>query len=147
MPVLCALLQIDCVVCSYCFLFIGSIEFQIGRRLYLHSIGASTGSTSERHCHGSDVGSSTSCSGSTNGNCNAVPQEVIMSLMDGDTSLPFTDQFCLPSIVACPGGCEGELYCRFVFVIIRKTILSLQSDIRYSHTIMYTLKLTSLQNI
>ncbi|KAG2574951.1 histone-lysine N-methyltransferase ATXR2-like isoform X2 [Panicum virgatum] len=103
--------KIDCVVCSYCFRFIGSIEFQIGRRLYLHSIGASTGSTSERHCHGSDVGSSTSCSGSTNGNCNAVPQEVIMSLMDGDTSLPFTDQFCLPSIVACPGGCEGELYC------------------------------------
>jgi len=100
--------KIDCVVCSYCFLFIGSIEFQIGRRLYLHSIGASTGSTSERHCHGSDVGSS---SGSTNGNSNAVPQGVIMSLMDGDTSLPFTDQFCLPSIVACPGGCEGELYC------------------------------------
>ena len=133
MSVLCALLQIDCVVCSYCFLFIGSIEFQIGRRLYLHSIGASTGSTSERHCHGSDVGSSASCSGSTNGNCNAVPQEVIMSLMDGDTSLPFTDQFCLPSIVACPGGCEGELYCRFVFVIIRKTILSLQSDVRYDY--------------
>ncbi|RLM66596.1 histone-lysine N-methyltransferase ATXR2 [Panicum miliaceum] len=102
--------KIDCVVCSYCFRFIGSIEFQIGRRLYLHSIGASTGSTSERHCHGSDVGSSTG-SGSTNGNSNAVPQEVIMSLMDGDTSLPFTDQFCLPSIVACPGGCEGELYC------------------------------------
>ncbi|KAG2569014.1 histone-lysine N-methyltransferase ATXR2-like isoform X2 [Panicum virgatum] len=100
--------KIDCVVCSYCFLFIGSIEFQIGRRLYLHSIGASTGSTSERHCHGSDFGSS---SGSTNGNSNAVPQGVIMSLMDGDTSLPFTDQFCLPSIVACPGGCEGELYC------------------------------------
>ncbi|CAN6240994.1 unnamed protein product [Urochloa humidicola] len=103
--------KIDCVVCSYCFRFIGSIEFQIGRRLYLQSIGASSGSTPERHCHGSDVGSSYGCSGSTTGNSNAVPQEVVMSLMDGDTSLPFTDQFCLPSVVACPGGCEGELYC------------------------------------
>ncbi|CAN6229664.1 unnamed protein product [Urochloa humidicola] len=104
--------KIDCVVCSYCFRFIGSIEFQIGRRLYLQSIiGASSGSTPERHCHGSDVGSSNGCSGSTTGNSNAVPQEVVMSLMDGDTSLPFTDQFCLPSVVACPGGCEEELYC------------------------------------
>ncbi|KAF8649304.1 hypothetical protein HU200_064364 [Digitaria exilis] len=103
--------KIDCIVCSYCFRFIGSIEFQIGRRLYLQSIGASMGSTSERHCHGSDVGSSTGCSGSTNLNGSDVPQEVLMSLMDGVTSLPFSDQFCLPSVVTCPGGCEGELYC------------------------------------
>ncbi|KAL6844543.1 hypothetical protein ACP4OV_026216 [Aristida adscensionis] len=103
--------KIDCVVCSYCFRFIGSIEFQIGRRLYLQSIGASIEGTNGRHCHGSDVGSSSSCSGATKGNSNAVPQEVLMSLMDGDMSLPFTNQFGLPSIVACPGGCEGELYC------------------------------------
>ncbi|OEL12783.1 Histone-lysine N-methyltransferase ATXR2 [Dichanthelium oligosanthes] len=120
--------KIDCVVCSYCFRFIGSIEFQIGRRLYLQSIGASMGSTSERHCHGSDVGSSAGCSGSTNGNSNAVPQEVVMSLMDGNTSLPFTDQFCLPSVVACPGGCEGELYCRE-----KKTGL-LNTEISYSQS-------------
>lgn len=120
--VLWAFLQIDCVVCSYCFSFIGSIEFQIGRRLYLQSIGASIDSTSERHCHGSDVGSSTGCSGSTNGKSNDVdvPQEVVMSLMDGETSLPFTDQFRLPSVVGCPGGCEGELYCRFAFLKFAK---------------------------
>ena len=57
--VLCVLLQIDCVVCSYCFRFIGSIEFQIGHRLYLQSIGSSVGCHRERHCHGSDSGSST----------------------------------------------------------------------------------------
>jgi hypothetical protein len=86
--------------------------------LYLQSIGTGNDGTFERHCHGSDVGSSASCSGATNGNANAVPQEVIMSLMDGDMSLPFTDQFALPSVVACPGGCEGELYCRFEFLLI-----------------------------
>jgi len=111
-------LQIYCVVCSYCFHFIGSIEFQIGRRLYLQSLGGSVDGTTERHCHGSDAGSSTGCSGASSGNCNAVPQEVLMSLMDGNMSLPLTDQFCLPSVVACPGGCEGELYCRFVFLTI-----------------------------
>lgn len=116
-------------MCSYCFRFIGSIEFQIGRRLYLQSIGASMSSTSERHCHGSDVGSSTGCSGSTNLNGCAVPQGVLMSLMNGVTSLPFSDQFCLPSVVTCPGGCEGELYCRFVFLIIRKALLFVQSGI------------------
>ncbi|XP_066343930.1 histone-lysine N-methyltransferase ATXR2-like [Miscanthus floridulus] len=103
--------KIYCVVCSYCFHFIGSIEFQIGRRLYLQSLGGSADGTTERHCHGSDAGSSTGCSGASSGNCNAVPQELLMSLMDGNMSLPLTDQFCLPSVVACPGGCEGELYC------------------------------------
>ncbi|XP_062184417.1 histone-lysine N-methyltransferase ATXR2 [Phragmites australis] len=103
--------KVDCIVCSYCFRFIGSIEFQIGRRLYLQSIGASIDGTNDRHCHESGVGSSIGCSGATKGNSNTVPQEVLMSLMTGDTSLPFTDQFGLPSVVACPGGCEGELYC------------------------------------
>lgn len=111
-------LQIDCVVCSYCFRFIGSIEFQIGRRLYLQSLGGSVDGSTERHCHGSDAGPSTGCSGASSGNSNAVPQEVLMSLMDGNMSLPLTDQFCLPSVVACPGGCEGELYCRSVFLTI-----------------------------
>ncbi|KAJ1272913.1 hypothetical protein BS78_06G239400 [Paspalum vaginatum] len=103
--------KIDCVVCSYCFRFIGSIEFQIGHRLYLQSLATSVDGTDERHCHGSHAGSSTGCSGGTNGNSSAVPQEVIMSLMDGDMSLPLTDQFCLPSVVACPGGCEEQVYC------------------------------------
>ncbi|CAB4274237.1 unnamed protein product [Prunus armeniaca] len=34
-------LQIDCLVCSFCFRFIGSVELQIGRRLYLQELGVS----------------------------------------------------------------------------------------------------------
>jgi hypothetical protein len=41
------------------------------------------------------------------------PKEMIESLLNGDLSLPFTDQFALPEIVSCPGGCEEEQYCRF----------------------------------
>jgi hypothetical protein len=32
-------LQIDCLVCSFCFCFIGSIELQIGMRVYLKDLG------------------------------------------------------------------------------------------------------------
>ncbi|XP_003580607.1 histone-lysine N-methyltransferase ATXR2 [Brachypodium distachyon] len=102
--------KIDCAVCSYCFRFIGSIEFQIGRRLYLQSIGSSISCTTERHCHGSDVGSSTGCSGVTKGKSNTLPQEVLESLINGDHSLPFSDLFTLPKVVACR-GCEEEHYC------------------------------------
>ncbi|KAK4398020.1 Histone-lysine N-methyltransferase ATXR2 [Sesamum angolense] len=33
--------MIDCLVCSFCFRFIGSIELQIGRKLYLQELGVS----------------------------------------------------------------------------------------------------------
>nr|XP_016436451.1 PREDICTED: histone-lysine N-methyltransferase ATXR2-like [Nicotiana tabacum] len=33
--------KVDCLVCSYCFCFIGSIELQIGRKLYLAQLGVS----------------------------------------------------------------------------------------------------------
>lgn len=106
------LLQIDCVVCSYCFRFIGSIEFQIGHRLYLQSIGCN----SERHCHGSESGSSTGFPGVTKENSDALPQEVLESLLNGEISLPFSDDFSLPEVVACH-GCQEERYCRFGFII------------------------------
>ncbi|CAH1423548.1 unnamed protein product [Lactuca virosa] len=32
--------KIDCLVCSFCFRFIGSIELQIGRKLYLQGLGS-----------------------------------------------------------------------------------------------------------
>ncbi|KAF7003890.1 hypothetical protein CFC21_019164 [Triticum aestivum] len=102
--------KIDCVVCSYCFRFIGSVEFQIGHRLYFQSIASSIGCSSERHCHGSDVGSSTCSSGATKEKSSTLPEEVIESLITGDVSLPFSDHFPLPEIVACQ-GCEEERYC------------------------------------
>ncbi|KAM0862162.1 hypothetical protein ACQ4PT_045435 [Festuca glaucescens] len=102
--------KIDCVVCSYCFRFIGSIEFQIGQRLYLQNAGSSIGCHSERHCHGSESGSSTGSPGVTKGNSEDLPLEVIESLITGETSLPFSDHFALPEIVSCH-GCEEERYC------------------------------------
>jgi hypothetical protein len=103
-------------VCSYCFRFIGSVEFQIGHRLYFQSIASSIGCSSERHCHGSDVGSSTCSSGVTKEKSSTLPEEVIESLITGDVSLPFSDHFALPEIIACQ-GCEEERYCRFEFII------------------------------
>uniref|UniRef100_A0A0E0KVK7 SET domain-containing protein n=1 Tax=Oryza punctata TaxID=4537 RepID=A0A0E0KVK7_ORYPU len=102
--------KIDCAVCSYCFRFIGSIEFQIGRRLYWQSIGSSNDCTNRRHCHETDVGSSASSSGATKENNNTLPEEVLGSLITGDMSLPFTDHFSLPQVVGCH-GCEEERYC------------------------------------
>ncbi|XP_020102311.1 histone-lysine N-methyltransferase ATXR2 [Ananas comosus] len=94
--------KVDCLVCSYCYRFIGSIELQIGRRLYLQSLGLST----SKHCH-DDTGSSSSI----NMNENSPPEEVLKSLINGNLSLPYTSQFALPPVIACPGGCEEEHYC------------------------------------
>ncbi|BAS91148.1 Os04g0629100, partial [Oryza sativa Japonica Group] len=102
--------KIDCAVCSYCFRFIGSIEFQIGRRLYWQSVGSSSDCTNRRHCHESDLGSSASSSGATKENSSTLPEEVLGSLITGDMSLPFTDHFSLPQVVPCR-GCEEERYC------------------------------------
>ena len=103
-------------MCSYCFRFIGSIEFQIGHRLYLQSIGSSVGCHRERHCHGSDSGSSTGSPVVTKGDSDTLPQEVLDSLLNSEISLPFSDQFALPEVVACH-GCQEERYCRFEFII------------------------------
>jgi hypothetical protein len=102
-------------VCSYCFRFIGSVEFQIGHRLYLQNAGSSIGCHSERHCRGSESGSSTGSPGVTKGNGEDLPLEVIESLITGETSLPFSDHFALPEVVSCH-GCEEERYCRFEFI-------------------------------
>lgn len=119
----CVLFQIDCAVCSYCFRFIGSIEFQIGRRLYWQNVGSSSDCTNRRHCHESDVGSSASSSGATKENSSTLPEEVLGSLITGDMSLPFTDHFSLPQVVPCR-GCEEERYCRFESLTILQFTLS-----------------------
>ncbi|KAK7302428.1 hypothetical protein RJT34_13318 [Clitoria ternatea] len=54
--------EIDCLVCSFCFCFIGSIEFQIGRRLYLkqlrdnesHACDVANSLGSSKQCHEMD---------------------------------------------------------------------------------------------
>lgn len=122
--------KLDCLVCSYCFRYIGSIELQIGRRLYLQSLGLPT--KKEHDLETSSHSSEESCqdempdeedsicrrnhdnlwscsSGDMKGNL--LPNEVIEALMNGGMTLPHSKQFILPAVVSCPGGCEEEHYC------------------------------------
>ncbi|GMJ05540.1 histone-lysine N-methyltransferase ATXR2, SET DOMAIN PROTEIN 36 [Hibiscus trionum] len=113
--------KIDCLVCSYCFKFIGSIEQQIGRRLYLKTLGI--GISSHNGCesnssdedednhfvqnnHISENGASSSSSSTI-----PLPTTTVQSLMNGEFALPYSNKFPLPSIVSCPGGCEEAFYC------------------------------------
>lgn len=116
-------LQIDCFVCSFCFRFTGSIEHQIGRRLYLQELRAN-------ESHGCDVGeSSENChevdssdeeekctqqctSGSSSNTKVPLPEGVVESLMNGQLILPCSEKFSLPPAVPCNGGCGEAYYCR-----------------------------------
>lgn len=114
--------QIHCLVCSYCFKFIGSIEKQIGRKLYLKTLGI--GNSSHNGCqskssddeeddryvqnhHSSENGAS-----SSPGSTIRLPTVAVESLMNGELALPYSNKFPLPSVVSCLGGCEEAFYCR-----------------------------------
>ncbi|GER53243.1 histone-lysine N-methyltransferase ATXR2 [Striga asiatica] len=95
--------KIDCLVCSFCFRFIGSIELQIGRKLYLEELGI----RAVDECGPSnDEGSCSSPSHKTR-----LPQDTIQSLMNGNLLLPYSEKFPLPSVVSCLGGCLESHYC------------------------------------
>ncbi|XP_027342135.1 histone-lysine N-methyltransferase ATXR2 isoform X2 [Abrus precatorius] len=114
--------KIDCLVCSFCFRFIGSIEHQIGRRLYLQQLSAN-------ESHGSDVGNSGSskhwhevdssdeeestqqCTSGSSKTKVPLPEGVVESLMNGKLRLPCSEKFSLPPAVPCPGGCGEAYYC------------------------------------
>lgn len=93
--------KLDCLVCGYCFQFIESVEYQIGRKLYLQSLGVPS-------CNGCDEGE---CSSSSSYNKACLPEGVIEALMNGELVLPYSDKFPLPSTVPCPGGCQEAYYC------------------------------------
>ncbi|KAL6554066.1 hypothetical protein OROMI_019739 [Orobanche minor] len=86
----------------FCFRFIGSIELQIGRKLYLEELGVSgvdeCGSSDEMGC-----GSSFEKT--------RLPQDTIQLLMNGILHLPYSENFPLPSVVPCIGGCNEAYYC------------------------------------
>ncbi|MCL7021521.1 hypothetical protein MKW94_016565 [Papaver nudicaule] len=122
--------KVDCLVCSYCFRFIGSIELQIGRKLYLQQLGSSvrkecdteTYSHISKKCRLDDSSDEEddshrtshnegSCSNSQQKETVPLPEEVLESLLKGDVKLPYADQFNLPSSVPCPGGCDEAQYC------------------------------------
>ncbi|KAL0306913.1 UNVERIFIED_CONTAM: Histone-lysine N-methyltransferase ATXR2 [Sesamum radiatum] len=95
--------KIDCLVCSFCFRFIGSIELQIGRKLYLQELGVSAVD---------ECGSSDGIGCSTSSEKTRIPQDAIQSLMNSSLRLPYSENFPLPSVVPCLGGCKEAYYCR-----------------------------------
>ncbi|KAJ8444544.1 hypothetical protein Cgig2_000823 [Carnegiea gigantea] len=108
--------KMDCVVCSFCFRFIGSIEFQIGRRLYLQGLGVfakchSDSSDAEGDCSVMDNSALGECFTSGSMGKTPLPKEIIESLMDGRLVLPYSERFSLPSVFPCAGGCEEAFYC------------------------------------
>ncbi|XP_020527184.1 histone-lysine N-methyltransferase ATXR2 isoform X7 [Amborella trichopoda] len=126
--------KVDALVCSYCFRYIGSIELQIGRKLYLQGLGKGEGEEFElgtskhiqkegclaeslhlRENHSVMAGHSDSDSASSSkSEDNAylpLPKEVIESLINGELVLPYSKEFVLPSVISCVGGCAEEHYC------------------------------------
>lgn len=116
------LLQIECLVCSFCFRFIGSVELQIGRRLYLQELGVSA----SQDCCQADYSSDEEeedlgqCGSSSSGYQDKLPlpKGLTQSLMNGELSLPYSDKFSMPPAVPCPGGCGEAYYCRWVSQIL-----------------------------
>ncbi|XP_047939856.1 histone-lysine N-methyltransferase ATXR2 [Salvia hispanica] len=94
--------KVNCMVCSFCFRFIGSIELQIGRKLYLEELGISA-----------DGG----CGSSGGMECGSSSEKIrlshdtIQSLMEGRLQLPYSENFPLPPVVSCIGGCKETYYC------------------------------------
>ncbi|KAF7823119.1 Histone-lysine N-methyltransferase ATXR2 [Senna tora] len=122
--------KIDCFVCSSCFRFIGTVELQIGRKLYLQELGASRShgcdigdlSNTSEYCHeidSSDGEDSFMEREENTGECASgsseakvrLPEGVVESLMNGHMMLPYSKEFSLPSVVPCPGGCGEAYYC------------------------------------
>ncbi|KAH6827094.1 histone-lysine N-methyltransferase ATXR2 [Perilla frutescens var. hirtella] len=94
--------KVDCLVCSFCFRFIGSIELQIGRKLYFEELGVSA----VDECATSGVMECGSSSGKAR-----LPHDTIQSLMDGSLRLPYSENFPLPIVFPCLGGCKEAYYC------------------------------------
>lgn len=124
--------QIDCLVCSFCFQFIGSLELQIGRRLYLQSLGVSTNngcgleafshssrdqcqvdsSEDDSNCYMEEHDELGQCASSSSKDKVPLPKEVVESLLNGELALPYSKEFPLPSTIACSDGCGEVYYCR-----------------------------------
>ncbi|KAL6287404.1 hypothetical protein ACE6H2_011794 [Prunus campanulata] len=123
--------KIDCLVCSFCFRFIGSVELQIGRRLYLQELGVSA----SQGCCQTDYSSEdedSRDSGPSSSSCKEkvpLPKGFAESLMNGGLKLPYSDKFPLPPAVPCHGGCGEAYYC---------SKLCAESDWDLSHSLLCT---------
>ncbi|KAI8551878.1 hypothetical protein RHMOL_Rhmol06G0221500 [Rhododendron molle] len=123
--------KIDCLVCSFCFRFIGTIEVQIGRKLYLQDLGVAVNnecdrqtlahipkktcqinsSDSEDDSYVKDPTSMEECASTSSKYGTPLPKEIVESLMNGELVLPYSKQFPLPSVISCLGGCREAFYC------------------------------------
>ncbi|RVW25511.1 Histone-lysine N-methyltransferase ATXR2 [Vitis vinifera] len=141
--------KINCLVCSFCFHFIGSIELQIGRRLYLQGLGVSTSngcgretfshnshdncqvdsSEDEDNCYMEEHDELGECASSSSKDKVPLPKGVVESLMNGELTLPYPKEFPLPSAIACSGGCGEAYYC---------SKLCAEADWESSHSLLCT---------
>ncbi|KAM7495192.1 hypothetical protein LguiB_029801 [Lonicera macranthoides] len=123
--------KIDCLVCSFCFRFIGSVELQIGRKLYLQDVGVSTNkecdmqtfphspkdnsecdsSEDEENFDIEDWQNLGECASSSSKNKIPLPKDIVESLMSGAPLLPYSKRFSLPPVFYCLGGCREAFYC------------------------------------
>ncbi|CAN1161187.1 Histone-lysine N-methyltransferase ATXR2 [Linum perenne] len=130
--------KVDCLVCGFCFRYIGSIELQIGRKLYLQSLGVSTSdecmngtmSHDSRAHHGTNMADGRDVGGCSSKTTAArLPKELLESLMNGNLVLPHSDKFPLPSAVSCSGGCGEAYYC---------SMSCAEADWKSSHSLLCT---------
>ncbi|CAK9315588.1 unnamed protein product [Citrullus colocynthis] len=121
--------KMDCLVCSFCFRFVGSIELQIGRKLYFQDLGVSTNhqcdmepsSPVSEDCMETEsdddqeiaLGNNESMGGCSSSNSKGadLPKGLVESLMNGGLSLPHSSEFRMPPAIPCSGGCGEAFYC------------------------------------
>ncbi|CAN6457989.1 unnamed protein product [Victoria cruziana] len=108
----------EAFVCSHCFCYIGSIELQIGRRLYLRSLKNRDNHVPSEHVHTSKQSkvpesnaSDVQVKKSTGSLTDTIPGGTVEALLNGELTLPYSNEFPLPPIFPCIGGCREEYYC------------------------------------
>lgn len=106
-------LQIECLVCSFCFRFVGSVEQQIGRRLYLQELGVSSNCCPQSDEEEEEELGQCGSSSSAYKDKVPLPKGLAEALMNGELKLPYSDKFSMPQAVSCPGGCGETYYCRW----------------------------------
>mmetsp|Transcript_4470 Transcript_4470/g.28487 ORF Transcript_4470/g.28487 Transcript_4470/m.28487 type:complete len:477 (-) Transcript_4470:337-1767(-) len=82
-----------CLVCSHCLRFVGGLEAQLLHRLDRAKDGACRGSSS------------------ANGGNQVTCDEILLALKNGSKLLPHREEFPMPALIPCPGGCDEAQYC------------------------------------
>lgn len=128
--------QMDCLVCSHCFRYIGSIELQIGRKLFFDHLKSSsktdddenTSNVSKQSHSPKNCEITHTNSEKMKLNNDSTYQKSLEALMNGTLILPYSKKFRLPPVISCPGGCEEEHYCRYRSKNMIKLVLIFNSS-------------------